>query len=230
MYSSRRRSTPFSSILKIIFIGILAGIGFLVYQSAQSDAPPSSAPSAQDLDTLPPSLPNANVQNQTTTNNDTSADPSNAALTAQSDAGTLGDSTLFIPTNAIIAPIVETYLDGTSWDVSQLGMNVGHLQGTSWVNSGPGNIVLSAHVEMRDGRAGPFSHIADLQIGDRIFLNHGEEQWQYAIVQVMNVEPTDLTPLYPSQNELLTLITCDSYDFFRNTYQERTVVVAERIS
>jgi LPXTG-site transpeptidase (sortase) family protein len=109
-------------------------------------------------------------------------------------------------------------------------MNVGHLQGTSWVNSGPGNIVLSAHVEMRDGRAGPFSHIADLQIGDRIFLNHGEEQWQYAIVEVMNVEPTDLTPLYPSQNELLTLITCDSYDFFRNTYQERTVVVAERIS
>ena len=230
MYSSRRRSTPFSSILKVIFIGILAGIGFLVYQSAQSDTPPSSAPIAQNLDTLPPSLPNANSQSQTTANLDGNAALSDTTLAAQSYAGSLGESTLFIPNNAVIAPIVETYLDGTSWDVSQLGTNVGHLQGTSWVNSGPGNIVLSAHVEMRDGNAGPFARIGDLQIGDRVFLNHGDEQWQYAVVEIKNVEPTDLTPLYPSQNELLTLITCDSYDFFRNTYQERTVVVAERIS
>jgi len=47
---------------------------------------------------------------------------------------------------------------------------------------------------------------------------------------VRQVEPDDLTPLYPSTTEQLTLITCGSYNFFSDEYEIRTVVVAERLS
>ena len=220
MYSSKRRGSPFGSIIRLIVIGALAGAGFLIYQSTQSD---NASPAPLVAPTTAASVAQAPAP-------ENAGETTNVSEPLVPVSNPIGDANLFIPNAAIIAPIVETYLDGVSWDVSELGMNVGHLQGTSWTNSGPGNIVLSAHVEMRDGRAGVFANINELAIGDRIFLNHEGGEWQYAVVAIQNVDPTDLTPLYPSDTEKLTLITCDSYDFFSDSYQERTVVVAERIS
>jgi sortase (surface protein transpeptidase) len=42
--------------------------------------------------------------------------------------------------------------------------------------------------------------------------------------------PDDLTVLYPTTDERLTLITCDSYDFLQDAYLERMVVIADRIA
>ena len=53
----------------------------------------------------------------------------------------------------IFSRVIESYLDGQSWDISQLRTNVGHLEGTSWLNQN-GNIVLAAHVELSDGTRG----------------------------------------------------------------------------
>jgi sortase (surface protein transpeptidase) len=36
--------------------------------------------------------------------------------------------------------------------------------------------------------------------------------------------------LYPTDTDRITLITCDSYDFLQNTYQDRLVVVADRVA
>jgi LPXTG-site transpeptidase (sortase) family protein len=143
---------------------------------------------------------------------------------------TAGKAQIQIPAAGINSPIIEVYLDGVSWDVTELGTSVGHLEGTAWLSPQPGNIVLSGHVELRDGRKGVFARIGELGAGDIIILRNDNETRRYSVYDIRNVEPTDLTPVYPTTDDRLTLITCDNFDFFQNSYQERTIVVAQRIS
>ncbi len=135
---------------------------------------------------------------------------------------------LFIPSAGIFTNIVEAFLDGTSWDVSRLGNNVGHLQGTSWITSG-GNVVLSGHVELADGRRGIFANLYDISVGDIVEVTAGNDNWRYIVTDIQTTSPTDLTPILPTQEDRLTLITCGSYNILSNVYQERLIVVAQRI-
>lgn len=136
-------------------------------------------------------------------------------------------ATLFAPTAGISATVIQSYLDGTSWDVRELGAFAGHLQGTAWLNQ-PGNIVLAGHVELADGRQGVFASIGQLSVGDPIFLTQDGEQRVYAVRELRTVNPDDMSVLYPTSDEQLTLITCSNYDFLRDVYHERLVVVARR--
>ncbi len=138
-------------------------------------------------------------------------------------------SAVFIPTVGVHAPIIETYLDGASWDVTHLGTNAGHLQGTAWFDQ-PGNVVLAGHVEMADGRRGVFARIGEVSVGDPIIVQQGDDERHYVVRAVQTTTPDDLSVLYPTPDDQLTLITCDAYDFFQDAYLERTVVVAERIA
>ncbi len=110
-----------------------------------------------------------------------------------------------------------------------LGMNVGHLIGTAPLMS-TGNIVLVGHVELADGRPGIFAGLKDVTNGELILLKWHGEQRAYSVSTVKSVAPDDVSVLYPTEQEQLTLITCGDYDFFSNTYRERIVVVAPRVS
>jgi LPXTG-site transpeptidase (sortase) family protein len=222
----RRRSTR-GTFIRLILLGIFSGLVFLVYDNLRQpvSAPPVAEPIATAVPTLTAEAPEPTA---------TEAPASTPTPPAVANGVTTGrdfvsGSTLFIPAAGVFAPITRVYLDGFSWDVSNLGLNVGHLQGTAWMDSGPGNIVLSAHVEMRDGSGGPFSTLHELAVGDLIILRRGEDERRYSVIEVYSVEPDDLTPVYPTTSERLTLITCDDYDFFRDMYATRTVVVAERL-
>mgnify|MGYP002336116202 CR=1 FL=1 len=127
------------------------------------------------------------------------------------------------------APVIEVYLDGESWDVKSLGQNAGHLQGTAWFGE-TGNIVLAGHVELPDGRAGIFADIDEMNLGDPVIMRLNEAQRRYSITSIRKVAPDDLSVFYPTEDDQLTLITCDAYDFLQNSYQERLVVVAERVA
>lgn len=136
-------------------------------------------------------------------------------------------ATLFAPTAGISTTVIQSYLDGISWDVRELGTFAGHLQGTAWLNQ-PGNIVLAGHVELADGRQGVFASIGQLSVGDPIILTQDGEQRIYAVQELREVNPDDMSVLYPTSGEQLTLITCSNYDFLRDIYHERLVVVAVR--
>ena len=138
----------------------------------------------------------------------------------------LSHTELFLPTIGVQAAIVETFLQGESWDVSGLGTNIGHLQGTSWL-SNPGNIVLSGHVELRDGRAGIFANLDELNVGDPIILRENGIELVYTVTEMRVVMPDDLSVLRPTTYDQLTLITCGAYNFFQNSYQERIVAIAQ---
>lgn len=137
---------------------------------------------------------------------------------------------LLIPRARVIAPVMRVHLENGSWDVSQLGISVGHLSGTAWLRE-PGNIVLAGHVEMADGTPGVFANLADLETGDELLLmEENAEPLVYIVSSIRTVQPDDLSVLYPSDTEdLLTLITCGEYDLLSNSYLVRVVVQAARI-
>ena len=137
---------------------------------------------------------------------------------------------LYIPALEITGRVVHLTLDGGSWSVQGLGNNIGHLIGTSWFDDEVrGNIVLVGHVELRDGKQGIFSGLNRVPIGETIIVRNGNQSRRYRIEPSYKTEPDDLAPLYPSSNEIITLITCDDYDFFSNTYLSRHIVVASLI-
>ena len=215
----QRRRTSFGDVLSLIgFILLVAGalVIFVQVNRPPSQTEPSTGNNA--IAVVPTATPDPAQQI--------------AAITPQPTIESyeaISDAQLVIPAMGIDASVIRVYLDGESWDVSNLGMNIGHLQGTPWLNEGPGNIVLSGHVEMRDGRQGIFAGLGNLAAGNRIILQQNGVEQQYSVREIRNVDPADLTPLYPSEGDILTLITCDDYDFFRDSYQERTIVIAERI-
>lgn len=137
-------------------------------------------------------------------------------------------TTLFIPEVAIYSDIIEAYLNGQSWDISELHQRVGHLEGTAWINR-PGNVVLSGHVELSDGRPGIFARIGDLALDDVIMLESEGVQHTYRVTNIYRTTPDDLQPLQPTtDSHRLTLITCGDYDWLSDQYDERVIVVAER--
>lgn len=194
----------------LVLIGIVAGIVFVLLD------PTTTPPTTESLNTP--------IVSQTSVALDTPTPPPTSVPTPASAAQS---ARLLIPAAAVSSPIIPVYLDGVSWDVSKLGANVGHLQGTAWFNT-TGNVVLSGHVELSDGRRGVFASIKDLLVGDTILIEYEGAQRRYAVTEITSAAPDDLTPLYPAQSDRLTLITCDSYDFLTDSYRERTVVIAER--
>lgn len=212
----RRQQRPFASLLTLFILGSLAGVVFLLYDGInQSNRPVELAaftpsPTIQPTDRLTPTM---------------ALTPS--PVPTRIAGGITTSAELFIPAIGVTAPIVPVFLDETSWNVSQLGMNVGHLQGTGWLDK-IGNVVLSGHVDLRDGRGGIFRDLGALSGGEQIIIVYQGEERSYTVTERYSVEPDDLTPLYPTEIDRLTLITCEAYDFFQDTYQKRTVVVAER--
>ncbi len=205
MYRRQRQS---SSILTIVVLGVMLGVGFLLYQQWRNPAPPAAPPPTTTPRPLPTETAVAEVL------------PSATAMPR---------ATIFLPTAGVTAPVIEVYLDGESWDVQYLGQNAGHLQGTAWFGD-TGNVVLAGHVEMPDGSAGIFAGFDDLNLGDPVILTLNDAQQRYSITSITTVAPDDLSVLYPTQTDRITLITCDSYDFLQNTYQDRLVVVADRVT
>jgi LPXTG-site transpeptidase (sortase) family protein len=204
------------SLPLLIFFAALFGIAFYIYDN-WDDTPVSAAlPVAP---TLAPSITATPMPSPTS--------PPRTRIPGRQEIPE--DTTLFIPRAEIFSHVVQAYLDGTSWDISQLRSNAGHLEGTPWVDQ-PGNVVISGHVELSTGQPGVFALLLDLEIGDVVTVHSKEIDYVYVVSEVYTTQPNDLQPLMPTTNDRLTLITCNSYDFLSNTYQERIIVVAERVS
>jgi LPXTG-site transpeptidase (sortase) family protein len=210
---SSNRGKSNSLILRLIVLGAVLGAGFLVVQRFRH--PPSEQPpTIAGLPSLTPSVIPTAIPSAVPL-------PTNTAYPR---------ANLSAPTVGINADIVDVYLDGQSWDVAQLGNNIGHLQGTGWVGAA-GNIGLAGHVELADGRVGVFRNLDKMATGDPITLTLGDLQQYYKVTQVKRANPNDLTILEPSNVDTITLITCDigAYNLLQNAYLDRVVVVAERV-
>ncbi|MBI5668656.1 MAG: sortase [Chloroflexi bacterium] len=209
---SYRQTTPFTGLLTIIILGMIIGGLFPLVERMMSPraasrlaAPTATAPAATPVPPRPTLTP----------------------LALPTVVKKPDDLSFLVPAASIRTNVIEVFLDGVSWDVSRLGFNAGHLQGTARFGA-KGNLVLAGHVEMADGRPGVFARLNKLNTGDTLILSRGRLQRKYVVSAVKTVAPDDLSVLYPTTEDRLTLITCGDYDFWQNVYQERVVVIADR--
>ncbi len=156
--------------------------------------------------------------------------PSSETIIPPPEAPPPTGPTLQIPGVSITSGITSFPLDGQSWAIDPWEKAVGHLQGTAWFDM-PGNIVLGGHSEFPDGRPGIFNRLYGVGIGDEIFLLDGDFRRRYVVINVLEVNYQDLSVIYPTLHNRLTLITCDipSYVAEQNLYYERLVIVADEV-
>ena len=137
---------------------------------------------------------------------------------------------LFSEKVRLSAPIVETYYGlETNWNISTLGSNVGHLEGTNELGKG-GNYVLAGHVEFKDGGIGPFAYLHQIKVGDALSIirtgSKGVSVLPYTVTNVATVKPDDMSVLHDHGYEELTLITCSDWSEQERLYTTRLVVHA----
>jgi len=136
---------------------------------------------------------------------------------------------LSIPSIGVEAPILTAPIGNGTWDVSHLHMTVGHLQHLPWFGQAS-NVVLGGHSLDTEGNPDVFYNLSSVQVGDTITAYAGDQTFTYVVTEIRNVHYQDLSVLYPTNEERLTLITCDSASYNGSSYDRRDVVIATRVS
>lgn len=116
----------------------------------------------------------------------------------QQDAGTTV-AVLRIPARNIEVPVFD------SIDETALNRGSGHVAGTT-VPGGRGNVAIAAH------RDGFFRGLKDIELGDVIELATISGRQVFRVSQLDIVDPLDVSVLEPSNDTVITLITC--YPFY----------------
>lgn len=109
-------------------------------------------------------------------------------------------------------------IEGTS--ITTLRRAVGHISGTALPGQ-KGNIAISGH------RDTFFRPLRDIEQNDIITLTTLAGEYRYRVVSTKVVDPTDLSVLNSSENEILTLVTCYPF-YFVGPAPKRFIVRAER--
>jgi LPXTG-site transpeptidase (sortase) family protein len=124
-----------------------------------------------------------------------------------------GLTRISIPSIDLSAIVVE----GT--DLLSLLMGPGHLSGTS-LPGDPGNSVISAH------RDTFFRNITDLVPGDHILVEREGRAFTYEVEGFRVVKPTDISVVAPTDDNRLTLVTCDPA-YYPGPAPQRLVVISK---
>lgn len=214
----RQRNTSRSTLIILIVFGIIIGVSFFVYDNVLI---PGATPT-------PAFTPVLQAQPTSASMVEATIPPNEVSSPLESPVMLIDNASIFIPSIGVSAPIINTIIRNGTWDVKNLGTNIGHLEGTSWLGEN-GNVVLSGHVEMADGRTGVFSTLDQIQVGDEVVIVEDEQTYTYLVNETREVAPSDLSVVYPSSSDQITLITCANYDFLSNQYATRLVVVALRV-
>lgn len=127
-----------------------------------------------------------------------------------------GLTRISIPSIDLSAIVVE----GT--DLLSLLMGPGHLSGTA-LPGDPGNSVVSAH------RDTFFRNITDLVPGDHILVEREGHAFTYEVEGFKLVKPSDISVVAPTDDNRLTLITCDPA-YYPGPAPQRLVVISKLLS
>jgi sortase A len=103
-----------------------------------------------------------------------------------------------------------------------LRRSVGHIPGTALPGQ-PGNVGISGH------RDTFFRPLRNIRQDDIITLTTLLGEYHYRVVSTKVVSPSDVAVLDPSENEILTLVTCYPF-YFVGRAPGRFIVRAERVT
>jgi sortase A len=106
-------------------------------------------------------------------------------------------------------------------DDQTLRRGPGHLEGTAMPGQA-GNVVIAGH------RDSFFRPLRNVRLGDDLFLDTPHGRLRYRVTWLRVVQPRDLSVVAPTDEEVLTLITCYPFWLLGNA-PDRFVVRATRI-
>jgi LPXTG-site transpeptidase (sortase) family protein len=135
------------------------------------------------------------------------------------------DVWLEIPNLGVKMPIVGVPLANGDWNLSWLWDEAGWLEGTAFP-SWQGNSVLTGHVTLPNGEAGPFASLSDLSWGDQILVHAYGTVYTYEVRQNRTVSPYNTSIFKHEEEAWLTLLTCKTYNESTGTYSSRVAVRA----
>jgi LPXTG-site transpeptidase (sortase) family protein len=136
--------------------------------------------------------------------------------------------TLEVPALKLDMPVVGIPKKGNTWDVNWLLNQAGWLEGSAFPGYS-GNSILTSHVTLPYGQAGPFANLHKLNVGDKIFLHAFGNLYIYEIRSVKKLNATDPSIVQHEDKSWLTLVTCADYNEYVDTYLKRVGVKAELI-
>jgi len=123
---------------------------------------------------------------------------------------------LTIPRLGLSTVVIEGVSD------SDLALAPGHIPGTSLPGE-RGNVAVAGH------RDTSFRALRFIRKDDAITLVTLHGEYSYRVVSTEVVGPEDTQVLYPTKNDVLTLVTCYPFHFVGHA-PKRFIVQAERIS
>ena len=242
----RRPRAKFGCLVPLFVLGLIAGgLVYLWFSFRSTDTPVQQDDFGKALEDLQTS---AAIMDMDTDTDDSESAPlpteeppagsGTSATVPVTTSEAVPDETsnltveqrVYFPNADTFGQIVPVRQVPGGWDVSSLHDLVGHLEGTSWLGN-TGNTVLAGHFEDELGQPGPFRYLYVAQVGDRIMIQEGVDSslQVYEVREVFSTSPDDLEVLRHTESPRLTLITCDSWNPNRETYEDRLVVVAEPI-
>jgi LPXTG-site transpeptidase (sortase) family protein len=139
-----------------------------------------------------------------------------------------GGATLEIPALKLTMPIVGVPFKNNTWDVNWLLNQAGWLEGSAFPGF-DGNSVLTSHVTLPYGQAGPFAELHKLKAGDKIFVRAFGYLYVYEIKSVSKASASDPSILQHEDDAWLTLVTCADYNEIVETYLKRLIVKARLV-
>src|SRR5580658_1415067 len=107
-------------------------------------------------------------------------------------------------------------------DPRTLRRAVGHIPGTPLPGQ-PGNVALTGH------RDTFFRPLRNIRASDIIVVTTLQGEYRYRVVSTRVVRPDNVAVLNPSENEILTLVTCYPF-YFVGAAPDRFIVRAERLA
>jgi sortase A len=124
---------------------------------------------------------------------------------------------LSIPAIGLDTPVREVFVVDGIWEVADYA--AGYLHG-SGLPGEPGNMALAGHAGLRGA---VFRDLGALAGGDDIFVEAAGWRYQYRVRSTTSVWPTQVEVLAPTEEPILTLITCTNWD------TQRLIVTAELV-
>ena len=98
-----------------------------------------------------------------------------------------------------------------TWNVSTLGMKIGHLENSAWLNTAyDGNIVLAGHSTFPNGAPSIFSALGSIANNAVIILSQDGTDYPYLVTEKKLVAVSDISVIGQTSDRRLTLLTCAS--------------------
>ncbi len=133
---------------------------------------------------------------------------------------------LIIPRLEINEAITDIPIEGVSWNLDDLGGQIGWLHTTGAEPFDKYAMVFAAHVTLGSTAPGPFLNLDQLQSGDEIIYRWNNVDYIYKFSESEYVDPSAVEELYVPNGETLILVTCSNWNEEEETFDERLLATA----